>query len=171
MIVEMGLKVKNVPEQQLQYLFDFDSKEDYAKRQNINLPFYVKQAEEDRDTQGLENMLRRYEKALRVYFTNYCGKKKGNNALQSFDQYSQLHSFIFPSAIFKMLTDHGLENYITPKEIQALARKVTYKMSRIRDDPQALDFEAFKEVIVQIAFTMHTRPPKDLRGHPAGEML
>jgi hypothetical protein len=34
-----------------------------------------------------------------------------------------------------MLTDHGLENYITPKEIQALARKVTYKMSRIRDDP------------------------------------
>jgi len=32
MIVEMGLKVKNVPEEQLQYLFDFDSKEEYAKR-------------------------------------------------------------------------------------------------------------------------------------------
>jgi hypothetical protein len=25
--------------------------------------------------------------------------------------------------------------------------------------------------MVQVAFTMHTRPPKDLRGHPAGEML
>lgn len=34
-----------------------------------------------------------------------------------------------------------------------------------------MNFDAFKEFIVQLAFTMYTRPPKDLRGHPIAEML
>jgi hypothetical protein len=55
--------------------------------------------------------------------------------------------------------------------VQVLARKVNYRLGRIKDDPENMDFEAFKEFVVQLAFTMYSRPPKDLRGHPIAEML
>jgi hypothetical protein len=70
-----------------------------------------------------------------------------------------------------MLKDHGLESYITPKEVQILARRVNYHLNSTKDDPELLDFEAFKSMMVQISFTMFTRPPKDLRGRPVGDML
>jgi hypothetical protein len=48
---------------------------------------------------------------------------------------------------------------------------VNYNLGKIKDDPDVLNFEAFREFIVQMAFTMYTRHPKDLRGHPVAEML
>ena len=69
------------------------------------------------------------------------------------------------------MTDHGLGDFITAKEVQTLARRVNYRLGKIKDDPENMDFDAFKEFIVQIAFTMYSRPPKDLRGHPIAEML
>lgn len=103
------------------------------------MAYYTKESEEDRDANGLENMLRRYEKALRVYFTNYCGKKQGF-ALKSFDEHCERNSSIHPSSIFRLLVDHGLDGFINAKEIQALARKVNYKLQKIKDDPELMDF-------------------------------
>lgn len=91
----------------MQYLFDFDSKEDFSQVNALNIPYYTPDAEEERDASGLDNMLRRYEKALRVYFTNYCGKKQGFT-VKSFDEHQQRKGFIHPSSIFHFLTDHGL---------------------------------------------------------------
>jgi hypothetical protein len=34
------------------------------------------------------------------------------------------------------------------------------------DDPSALDFQAFEQLIVQVSLLMFSRPPRDLRGHP-----
>ena len=105
-----------------------------------------------------------------MYFHNYSGKKVGQ-VLQNFDEYLDKKSFVHSSNIVKMLKDHGLESYITPKEIKALIRKINYRLKKVRDDPEVVDFEAFKDLILQMAFTMYTRPPKDLRGHPVAEML
>jgi hypothetical protein len=44
-------------------------------------------------------------------------------------------------------------------------------LGKIKDDPENMDFDTFKEFIVQLSFTMYSRPPKDLRGHPIAEML
>jgi hypothetical protein len=114
MILEKGFKIRNVPESELQYLFEFDSKEEYARAQHLHLPDYSKDGEEERDSAGLENMLRRYEKALRVYFTSYCGKKQGL-ALKSFDEHLEHNSRIHPSAVIRLLTDHGLDSLVTAK--------------------------------------------------------
>jgi hypothetical protein len=57
------------------------------------------------------------------------------------------------------------------KEIQVLARKVNYKQAKERDDAELLDFDGFKEFVTQMCYTMFTRPPKDLSGHPVAEMM
>lgn len=88
-------------------------------------------------------MLRRYEKALRVYFTSYCGKKQGL-ALKCFDDHLEHNSRIHPSAVIRLLTDHGLDSLVTAKEVQKLARRVNYRLGKIKDDPENMDFEAFK---------------------------
>jgi hypothetical protein len=92
-------------------------------------------------------------------------------ALKCFDDHLEHNSRIHPSAIIRLLTDHGLDCLVTAKEVQTLARRVNYRLGRIKDDPENLDFEGFKEFMVQLAFTMYSRPPKDLRGHPIAEML
>jgi hypothetical protein len=48
---------------------------------------------------------------------------------------------------------------------------VNYRSNNVKDDPETLDFDGFKEFVLQMAFTMYTRPPKDLRGRPVPEML
>lgn len=35
----------------------------------------------------------------------------------------------------------------------------------------ALDYEGFESFIIQSSFSMFTRAPKDLRGHPISEMI
>jgi hypothetical protein len=60
MILEKGFRIKSVSENELQYLFEFNSKEDYARAQQLHLPDYSKDGEEERDATGLESMLRRY---------------------------------------------------------------------------------------------------------------
>ena len=55
--------------------------------------------------------------------------------------------------------------------MKTLARRVNYKLKTNIDDPALLDFEGFKEMIIQLSFTMFTRPPKDFRGRPVAEML
>jgi len=75
------------------------------------------------------------------------------------------------SAVYKLLKDHGMESFITPREIKTLARKISYKSKNVKDDPELLDFEGFKEMTIQMSFTMFTRPPKDFRGRPVAEML
>lgn len=114
--------------------------------------------------------MKRYEKTLRVYFTHYCGKKHGMTT-KFFDEISERHTLLHTSNIFKMVNEHGLSNYITMREIQVLARKVNYKLAKDRDDPEMMDFEAFKEFVTQMCYTMFTRPPKDLSGHPVAEMM
>lgn len=44
MMIEKGFKIKSLSEQELQYLFEFDSKEEYAKAQHLNLPYYTKES-------------------------------------------------------------------------------------------------------------------------------
>jgi len=51
--------------------------------------------------------MKKYEKALRVYFTIYSGKKS-YITVKYFDDYSDRNNFIHSSLILKMIKDHGL---------------------------------------------------------------
>ena len=164
------MKLKGVAETEIAYLFEFDSKEVFIESNQLYLNYYSTEAEEERDAQGVEQAVRRYEKALKVYFKEYCGKKIGFHT-KNFDEILDRANHLHTSAIFKMLKDHGMETYITPREIKIMARKVNYKKGSTKDDPELLDFEGFKEMVIQMSFTMFTRPPKDLRGRPVAEMM
>jgi hypothetical protein len=83
--------------------------------------------------------MKRYEKALKVYFKLYSGKKEGFHT-RSFDEYQDRTNMMHSSAVYKLLKDHGMESYITPREIKILARRINYKAKNTRDDPELLDF-------------------------------
>lgn len=43
MILEKGFKIRSFSENELQYLFEFDSKEEYARAQHLHIPDYSKE--------------------------------------------------------------------------------------------------------------------------------
>lgn len=77
--------------------------------------------------------MRRYDKIMKLYFNLYSGKKQGFHT-KLFDEISDRANFVHSSGVYKMLKEHGLESFITPKEVQFLARKVNYKMNSVKDD-------------------------------------
>lgn len=85
MVLEKALKFKGVNESEINYLFEFDSKQIYAESNHLYLNYYSPEAEEDRDAQGVQQYMRRYQKTLRVYYNIYSGKKAGFHA-KNFDE-------------------------------------------------------------------------------------
>ena len=70
-----------------------------------------------------------------------------------------------------MLKDHGsLPSHITKEALMSLIRKVNTRIVR-RSDLTALDFPGFQHLILQLAYYMYTRPPKDLSHLPIVETL
>ena len=43
--------------------------------------------------------------------------------------------YVHSSSVFKLLRDHGMESYITPREVKTLARRTNYKLKTISEDP------------------------------------
>lgn len=70
-----------------------------------------------------------------------------------------------------MIKEHNLDEFITVREIQALCKKINLHLNKKMDDPTSLDYEGFEQFIVQASYTMFTRPPNDMRGHPISEMI
>ena len=75
--IEKGLRFRGITQGEGPYLFEFDTKEVYAESNQLYLNFYHPEAEEQRDSQGVDQLIRRYEKMMKVYFHNYSGKKTG----------------------------------------------------------------------------------------------
>lgn len=79
MIIEKGIAIKGVAEEELQYLFEFDSKEKLIEDKHImSLPSFTNHHEEDRDIQGLENCIKKYERVMKLYYNIYSRQKLGN---------------------------------------------------------------------------------------------
>ena len=137
--LERGLKFKGIGEGDLPCLFEFDSKEIYAESNQLYLNSYTAEAEEQRDAQGVEQMIKKYEKALKVYFRDYSGAKDGSHT-KYFHEMQSKKGFVHSSSVYKLIRDHGLESYITPRQVKTLARRVNYKYKSTTQDPQLLDF-------------------------------
>lgn len=58
------------------------------------------------------------------------------------------------------------------KQISSISlQKINNSLNKKFDDMTALDYEGFESFIIQSSFSMFTRAPKDLRGHPISEMI
>jgi hypothetical protein len=60
--------------------------------------------------------------------------------MKTFDEHLEHNSRILPSAVMRLLSDHGLDNLVTAKEVQIIARRVNYRLGKIKDDPENMDF-------------------------------
>lgn len=88
-------------------MFEFNTKDIYAESNHLYLNFYTPEAEEERDAQGVEQFVRRYDKIMKLYFNLYSGKKQGFHT-KFFDEISDRANFVHSSGVYKMLKEHGL---------------------------------------------------------------
>lgn len=72
---------------------------------------------------------------------------------------------------WKLLRDHGLDEYISVNEVQYLVQRINGHFKKQYRDSSLLDQQAFENFIIQAALAMFSRPPKDLRSRPISEML
>lgn len=173
-MLDNGISVKVMKEDEFQYIYDFGVKErELAKDENkglIHLLYYEPDDEEERDNKGLEYSIKKYQRVLRVYYNVYSGFQKPKT-LDLFDKIAEKGNYIYAKAIWKLLKDHSLDEFISVKEVQYLIKKINTKLDKRFDDMSCLDYEGFEQFIIQASFSMFTRPPKDLSGHPVSEML
>ena len=81
------------------------------------------------------------------------------------------HHLINVAEITKMLKDHNsLPQHITKEALANLVRLVNTKIVK-RSDLTALDFAGFQHLVLQLAYYMYTRPPKDLSHLPIVETV
>jgi len=79
-----GIDIKG-EEDQIQYLFEFDSQENVVFEKHFaRIPYYSNDTEEDRDMMAVDKLLKSYQKSLRLVFSIYSGQKRGNMP-QNFD--------------------------------------------------------------------------------------
>ena len=52
------------------------------------------------------------------------------------------------------------------KECQYLVKRINFRLEKKFEDMGCLDFEGFEQFVVQASYSMFTRAPKNLSGHP-----
>lgn len=86
--------------------------------------------------------MKKYQRILKVYYNVYSGHNKPQN-LDSFDQIAQKVNLLYSANLWKMLKEHGLDEYINSREVQYLCKKINNSLNKKFDDMTALDYEGF----------------------------
>ncbi len=108
--------------------------------------------------------MKKYNKVIKILYSNYSGKLK-TNSISCFDEMGEKLSLMQIASCWKMFKDFELDEFMTIREAQYLAQKINTIKKKSYHDTSLLDFEAFEDMIIQTSLTMFTRSPKNLTGH------
>lgn len=107
------------------------------------------------------------------FLYNKYANSLGTNKWGDFDKLKEKYQEISIGECRKLLDDYSFDKkkWLTKEENQTIVKLVNFKiMSKF--EPRALDFEGFKEWIMQAAIYMYSKPgPNDLSSFPALKSL
>lgn len=171
-MLQQGLTLRT--NEQIELLFEFDSREKLLKlekpHRNTEVTYFDVELEEDKDIRALEYIQRRFHKVIRFMYIKYSGSIGEVKVVKDFDEFAQRTQAIKAADIWKMLREHGLDEYITVFECSELVKLVNYRSGN-KNDPLVLDYTGFERCLVQLAAFMFSRPPKDMRASPPSLLM
>lgn len=114
--------------------------------------------------------MKKYNKVLKIFYSNYGGKLRPNS-ISLFDEMAEKQSLMTVANVWKLFKDFELDQFMTIREAQYLVQKINSQKKKSYYDTSLLDFEAFQSFIIQASLTMFSRLPKDLSKHSISEMV
>ena len=90
----------------------------------LDLPYYHPDNEEERDIRALNYLMKKYQRVLKVYYSIYSGYIKPKS-IKIFDEMADQSHLMYSAALWKLLKDHTLDQFINVKEMQILCKKIT----------------------------------------------
>lgn len=126
--------------------------------------------EEERDVQAVQIFMKKYSKLWKFLYNKYANScfSIDTNA-PNFDKLKNKYDHINLAELRKMLDDYGFDKkkFLTKDELQTLVKLVNFKVMK-KFEPRQLEFDGFKEWILQTAIYMYTKPgPNDYSAFPA----
>ena len=165
-MIELGvpfMKKQNVVEN---IIFEEGSLEAVEKKQALPEIYIVHlEHEEERDRKGVDVVMRKYQKAIKNLFYLYANSGFSGKDTGPFSKIEKKMQLISLTEIWKILRDHDLDGLLSQEELAVLVRLTN---SEIMKDTNLkwLSFDGFKNLLVQIAIFIFSRPPYDLSQLP-----
>ena len=78
------------------------------------IQFFDVKSQEERDIKGMNYIMKKYNKIIKLYYNIYGGRLRPN-AVKLFEQLSEKNSLMQSANVWKLLKDHTLDEFITVK--------------------------------------------------------
>lgn len=124
------------------------------------------QHEEDRDREGVEVVMRKYQKVVRSLFMDYSNSGFSGKETSNFNKMEKKLELISLPETWKIMKDHDLADLITYTEFTALMRLTNTEIMKNDENLKWLTFDGFKNFLVQFAIFVFSRPPHDMSQLP-----
>ncbi len=146
-LMEKGIFVNKSSSSEIQYLFDFNSKEKQLQKDKANdfsyIQFFDPKSEQDRDIKGMNYIMKKYSKIIKLYYNVYGGRLRPNN-VKLFEELSEKNSLMQSANVWKLLKDHTLDEFITVKQVNYIIQKVNAILKKQFADSLHLDLQTFQ---------------------------
>lgn len=80
----------------------------------IDLPYYESSNEEERDIRALNYLMKKYQRVLKLYYSVYSGYHRPMT-VKLFDTLADQNNLLYSTALWKLLKDHALDEFINVK--------------------------------------------------------
>lgn len=111
------------------------------------------------ETMDLQAALKMHSRLLKQLYRSYCGScyAKGPTDQDTFEQQGSKRALIREAEMYKLLRDNGLSSsYLLKEQFSSLLRSycVRYKTQ----EPTAIDYNQYVDLLVQVALFVYARP-------------
>lgn len=95
----------------------------------LNLVYYAPENQEDRDVKGLEYVMKKYNRILKLYYGMYSGHHRAKN-LDSFDQIAEKYNLLYSAGLIRMVKENTLDEFLTVRQIQTICKKINHMSNK-----------------------------------------
>jgi hypothetical protein len=141
---------------------------DFEKRHGLpEIELFDLEMEEERDANAIRLFLKKYSKLWRFFYHKYANMCYSHKSINNFDDLKNKNESINLAELRKLCDDHGYDKkkWLTKEELKELVKLVNFKVMK-RYDAEAMNYEGFKEWILQFALYVYSKDPHDYSAFP-----
>lgn len=141
---------------------------DFEKRHGLpEIELFDIEMEEERDANAIRLFLKKYSKLWRFFYHKYANMCYSHKSINNFDDLRDKNETVNLAELRKLLDDHGYDKktWLSKDELRELVKLVNLKVMN-RYDAEAMNFDGFKEWVLQFAIYVYSKPPHDYSAFP-----